>query len=65
MERMRVISTAWYIEAEDLIGGIRSKRQQTKLEDTIPLVDGLEIGSIFEDKAKEGGDSVIDLLSMC
>ncbi len=42
------------------MGGIRGKEQQIKLEDTIPLVDDLEIGSIFEDK--EGGDSVTNLL---
>ena len=28
----------------------------------MPLVDNLEIGSIFKDKAEEGGDSVIDLV---
>ena len=44
------------------MGGIRGKEQQIKLEDTIPLIDNLEIGSIFKDKAKEGGDSVIDLI---
>ena len=57
---MRVISIAWYIKAEDLIGGIRSIRQQIKPENTIPLVDNLEIESIFKDKAEEEGDSVMD-----
>ena len=43
-------------------GGIRDKEQQIELEDTVPLIDNLEIGSIFKDKAKEGGNSVIDLV---
>jgi len=32
------------------------------LENTVPLIDDLEIGSIFKDKAKERGDSIIDLV---
>ncbi len=48
--------------AEDLIGGIRSGRQQVELKDTIPLVEDLEIGSIFKDEAEEGGDSITDLV---
>ena len=43
-------------------GGIRERWQQIKSENTIPLVDNLEIKSIFKDKAKKGGDSVIDLV---
>ena len=31
--------------------------------DIIPLIENLEIGSIFKDKAKEEGDSVTDALS--
>ena len=50
----------WRIEASK--GGIRDKEWQIKLENTIPLIDNLEIGSIFKDKAKEGGDSVMDLV---
>ena len=50
------------MEAKNLIGSIRGKRQQIESKDTIPLVDNLEIGSIFKDEAKEGGDSVIDLV---
>ena len=45
-------------------GGIRDKEWQIKLEDTIPLIDNLEIGSIFEDKVKERGDSVMDLIML-
>ena len=62
MERISAISAAWYIEA--IKGGIRSKEQQIKTENTAPLVDDLEIKSIFKDKAKEGGDSVIDLVML-
>jgi hypothetical protein len=29
---------------------------------TIPLINNLEIGSIFKDKDKEEGDSIIDLI---
>ena len=29
----------------------------------IPLIDDLEISSIFKDKAKEEGDSVMDLIT--
>ena len=43
-------------------GGIRDREQQIELKDTIPLIDNLEIKSIFKDKAKEGGDSIIDLV---
>ena len=53
MERIRVISVVWCIEANE--GGIRDKEWQIKLEDTIPLIDNLEIGNIFKDKAKKGG----------
>ena len=60
MERMRITSTVWCTEAIE--GGIRDGWQQIGQENTTPLVDNLEIGSIFEDKAKEGGDSVIDLI---
>ena len=31
--------------------------------DIISLIESLEIGSIFKDKAKEEGDGVIDALS--
>ena len=30
----------------------------------MPLVDDLEIGSIFKDKAKEEGDSVMDIVML-
>ena len=30
----------------------------------MPLIDNLGIGSIFKDKAKEGGDSVIDIVTL-
>ena len=43
-------------------GGIRGEWQQIELKDTIPLVDNLKIGSIFKDKAKEGRDSITDLV---
>ena len=32
--------------------------------DIIPLIENLEIGSIFKDKAKKEGDSIIDALSI-
>ena len=60
MEKIRAISTVWYIEASE--GGIRDKEQQIELEDTVPLINDLEIGNIFKDKAKEEGDSIIDLV---
>ena len=30
----------------------------------MPLIEGLEISSIFKDKAKEEGDSIIDALNI-
>ena len=60
VERIKAISIAQYTKAIDR--GIREKWQQIKIEDTTPLVDNLKIKSIFKDKAKEGGDSVIDLV---
>ena len=32
--------------------------------DIIPLIENLEIGGIFKDKAKEEGDSITDALSI-
>ena len=49
---------------EVIEGGIKEKWQQIKEEDTIPLIDNLEIRSIFEDKAKEEGDNIIDLVML-
>ena len=40
-------------------GGIKEGWQQ---ENTIPLINDLEIKSIFRVKDKEGGDSVTDLV---
>ena len=31
--------------------------------DIIPLIENLEIGSIFKDEARKEGDSIIDALS--
>ena len=45
-------------------GGIREGQQQIKKEDTVPLINDLEIGSIFKDKAKEGGDSITDMVML-
>ena len=50
------------LDAVDLIGGIRDIGYQIKLGNAIPLINNLEIGSIFEDKDKEEGDSVTDLV---
>ena len=46
------------------MGGIRDISHQIKKEDTIPLVDDLEIEGIFKDKDKEGGSSIIDRKSV-
>ena len=50
------------LDAVDLIEGIRDIGYQIKLGNAIPLINNLEIGSIFEDKDKEEGDSVTDLV---
>ena len=60
MENIRATSAVQHIKATE--GGIREGWQQIKQEDTVPLVDDLEIGSIFKDKDKKGGDSIIDLV---
>ena len=43
------------------MGGIRNIGYQIK-EDTIPLVNDLEIEGIFKDKDREEGSSVTDLV---
>ena len=51
------------LDAIDLIAGIRNKRgYQIDLGQRTPLIDDLEIGIIFEDKAKEEGVGVIDFI---
>ena len=51
------------MDREDLIGGIRNnKGYQIKSKKAIPLINNLEIGSIFKDENKEKWDSVMDLI---
>ena len=49
------------LDVVDLIEGIRDIGYQIKLGNAIPLINNLEIGSIFEDEDKEG-DSITDLV---
>ena len=50
------------LDVVDLIGGIRDIGYQIKSGNAIPLVNNLEIGSIFKDEDKKEGNSVIDLV---
>ena len=46
----------------DLTGGIRDIGHQIESGNATPLINNLEIGSIFEDEDKEEGDGVTDLV---
>jgi len=61
---MTVTSLLQQSEAEDLIGGIIKKEDhQIESGNTTPLIDDLEIQDVFEDKDKERGDGIMDLIS--
>jgi len=47
----------------DLIGGIRNKGHQIKLEDATPLIKDLKIQDIFRDKDKKERTGVTDLIN--
>jgi hypothetical protein len=48
-------------DTEDLTGGIKNEGQQVKSGHSIPLIEDLEIDSIFKDEAEEEKASVTDL----
>ena len=50
------------LDAVDLTGGIRDTGHQIKSGNATPLINNLEIGSIFEDEDKEEGDGITDLV---
>ena len=46
----------------DLIGDINNNEYQIKLNNTIPLINNLEIQDIFKDENRREGDSVMDFI---
>ena len=60
---MEDISSTQRSEAEDLIRGIRNnKNHQNKLGHCTPLINNLEIRTIFKNKTKEEGAGVTDFI---
>ena len=60
---MEDINSAQHLEAEDLIKGIKNnKSYQIKLGHYTPLINNLEIRTIFKDKAGEEGAGVTDFI---
>ena len=60
---MEDVSNVRRLNTEDLIKGIRNnKGHQIKLGHCTPLINNLEIRTIFEDKAGEEGAGVTDLI---
>ena len=55
-------SLAQYLEAEDLIRGIRDIGHQINLKSSTPLIKDLRIKWIFKDEAKEEGANIINLV---
>jgi len=52
------------LEAEDLIRDIiRNKDHQTKLGNTTPLINNLEMQEVFKDKNGERGGSITDFIN--
>ena len=61
---MEDASRARRSDAEDLTAGIRNEEgHQIESGHSTPLIDDLEIGTIFEDEAEEEGVGVTDLIN--
>ena len=57
---MIITSLLQQLEADDLTGDIIKNKNQIKPKDTPPLIDDLEMSSIFKDENGEEGDGVMD-----
>ena len=51
-----------HLDANNLIGGIRDIGYQINLENSTPLIADLRTDWTFEDKTKEEGTSITDLV---
>ena len=61
---MEDASRAQYLNTKNLIAGIRNKEGYLiKLGHSIPLINNLEIRTIFKDKAKEERVGVTDFIN--
>ena len=62
--RMIVTSLLYWLDAEDLTGGMIREKDQIETSNSIPLIKDLEMSNIFKDKNNEEGNSVTDKLIM-
>ena len=60
--KMTVTSLLHQLNTENLTGGIIKKKDQIKINNSIPLIENLEISNIFKDKDDKEGNSVINKL---